>query len=243
MLLTTREERYQANKKNRKIVLDFLLLHRYSTLKNIAFELGHKSTASASRILKRLCYEKLVKKEVLKEEFINVTLFGITQKGIDEVGVFVDDHQPFYKSRVSLRNLRHTIANQRMGTIIKRKTNLEDLMLINTEFGNLTKYKHIVSFKHRPDLLVVGRLPEKSNKVHVFAVETELSLKDTKRYRKIWLEYLSKVRTEKLTQVWYCVKDNAAKERLLTIWEKEKRTLLMENEPEFIHVISMASWL
>lgn len=242
MLLTTREEREQANQKNRKIVLNFLLLHRYSTLKNIAFELGHKSTASASRILKRLCYEKLVKKEVFKEEFINVTLFGITQKGIDEVGVFVDEHQPFYKSRVSLRNLRHTVANQRTGTIIKRKIDLDDLMLINTEFGNLTKYKHIVSFKHRPDLLVVGRLP-KSDKVRVFAVETELSLKDTKRYRKIWLEYLSKVRTEKLTQVWYCVKDNAAKERLLTIWEKEKRTLLMANERDFIHVISMVSWL
>ncbi|EGQ7811106.1 mobilization protein [Vibrio parahaemolyticus] len=242
MLLTTREERDQANQKNRKIVLNFLLLHRYSTLKNIAFELGHKSTASASRILKRLCHERLVKKEVIKEEFINVTLFGITQNGIDEVGVFVDEHQPFYKSRVSLRNLKHTVANQRAGTIIKRHLELDDLMLINTEFGNLTKYKSIVDFKHRPDLLVVGKLPS-NGQVLVFAVETELSLKDTKRYRKIWLEYLSKVRAKKLNQVWYCVKDDAAKSRLTTLWDKEKKTLLMDNERDFISVISMKSWL
>ena len=235
MLISTRKERDLANQQNRNLILQFLLLHRYSTLKNIALELGHKSTASASRILKRLSYEKLVKKEVLKEEFIKVTLFGITQKGIDESGGFVDEHLPFYRSRVSFRNLKHTLTNQRVGTMIKRRLGC-DITILNTEFGNLKKYEHFVNLKHRPDLLVVAK-----SRI-VVAVETELSLKDTKRYRKIWLEYTSKIRVRDMNGVWYFVKNDAAAQRLMSLWKKEKSKFLRDGEADFMKIISMQDW-
>lgn len=228
MLLTEPSERQDAHKKNREVVLKFLLCHKYSTLKNIAYELGHASTASASRILRRLCSEGLVKKEVIKEEFTKVTLFGITKFGVGALGEDVDEVRHFVPSRVSWRNLNHTLVNQRVGTWTKnflKENNVDEIKVINLEFGDLKKYKHIVNFKHRPDLLVIGKL---NNHPLLFLIETELSLKDTKRYRKIWVEYMNLKKARVIQQVWYFVKNKVAIDRVNQI--KDKMNLIGENK-------------
>jgi len=220
MLITESDERQEAHKKNREIVLKFLLCHKYSTLKNVAYELGHKSTASTSRILKRLCSEGLAKKEVIKDEFTKITLFGITKFGVGALGEDVDEVRHFVPSRVSLRNINHTLVNQRVGTWTKsflKKNNFNEVKVINLEFGNLKKYKHIVDFKHRPDLLIIGKL---KNSSFLFLIETELSIKDSKRYKKIWREYLALYKTRKIKGVLYFMKNQTAVERIKQMKDK-----------------------
>ncbi len=214
MLIAESEKRQEASKKNRQTVLRFLLCHKYSTLKNVAFELGHKSTASASRILKKLCSDGLVKKEVIKEEFTKVTLFGITKFGVGALGEDVDEVRHFMPSRVSLRNLTHTLVNQRVGTWMRnliKANNFNSIKVINSEFGNLKKYNHIVNFKHRPDLLIVAK---KNDHVYIYLIETELSLKDSKRYKKIWNEYIQLKRKECIQSVFYFVSNSSAENRI-----------------------------
>lgn len=237
MLITESDERQEAHKKNREVVLKFLLCHKYSTLKNIAYELGHVSTASASRILKRLCSEGLVKKEVIKEEFTKVTLFGITKFGVGALGEDVDEVRHFVPSRVSLRNLNHTLVNQRVGTWTNnflKKNDIDEIKVINLEFGNLKKYKHIVNFNHRPDLLIIGKL---NNRPMLFLIETELSLKDYKRYRKIFIEYMNLKKTGVINQVWYFVKNKAAIDRMIQI--KNKMNFTEENNKLLNNTISL----
>jgi hypothetical protein len=221
MLIVDHLQRAERHEKNRALILDFLVLHRYSNLKNVAQELGHKSTATASRLLKKLCYEQLVKKETIKDGFTNVVLFGITQKGIDASGRLIDEHQPFHKSKVSLRTLEHTLINQYVGIKFKRIEGFNNIQIINTEFGNLKKYEHLAKFKHRPDLLVLGN-SIKTNRSSLFVVETELSLKEKKRYIPIWREYLSLKKSGKINTVIYVVKNESAVNRLKAIMEKVK---------------------
>lgn len=213
MLIADYQDRMENNKKNRLTILEFLTKNRYSNLKNIAFKLGHKSTSTASRVLKKLVAEKLVKRADIREDFFNAVLFGITEAGINEAGYFVDDYKPFHKSRVSLRNLNHTLLNQRVGIwLFKLKSN-DGAAVINMEFGNLKKYDNIIKFKHRPDLLLMlkGNLN--------IAIETELSLKDIKRYRVIWSEYIRLKKARKLARVWYFVKSDRAKEKLESLMQ------------------------
>jgi DNA-binding MarR family transcriptional regulator len=184
MLITDAMERREKHKTNRKKILEFLLLHRYSTLKNISYELNHKSSSTSSRILKKLCYEGLVRKETLQDEHTKVVLFGITKKGIDATENFIDDHQSFQKGNVSLRTINHTLVNQRV--ISEYSHRFKDSEVVNTEFGNLKKYEKIIKFNHRPDGVIFHEIDER---LRAIVLETELSLKDRKRYSKIWHEY------------------------------------------------------
>nr|AKN36543.1 hypothetical protein [Vibrio sp. ZF_53]AKN37413.1 hypothetical protein [Vibrio tasmaniensis]AKN39333.1 hypothetical protein [Vibrio sp. ZF_45]AKN39741.1 hypothetical protein [Vibrio splendidus] len=224
MLLSTQQERLDANKKNRTVILEFLCCHRYSTLQNIAYELGHKSTATASRVLKRLCAERLVKKEVFKDDVFNVTLFGITKNGVGFLDRDIEENLHFIPSRVSLRNLNHTLINQRVGTFSSRLYSESfNTKIINTEFGNLKKYEEYAMFKHRPDLILSLK---KDVYEKMILIETELSIKDKKRYLKIWNEYLLLKSKGKLLYVMYFVKNNTAYERLGEIRNRLKFNLL-----------------
>ncbi|WP_085609335.1 hypothetical protein, partial [Vibrio parahaemolyticus] len=188
--------------------------------------LGHSSTATASRTLKKLCAEQLVKKVHITEEHINVTLFGISKEGVGQLSCSVDEQRHFIPSRVSFRNLHHTLANQRAGTVVVnflKNSNVEDIKVINTEFGNLKKYNHIVKFNHRPDLLIVGYF---NGKPTLFVIETELSLKDSKRYRKIWFEYMKLKQKGLIKVVWYFMKNESAVEKI----EKIKNSLNFNSE-------------
>lgn len=233
MLLSTQSERLNAHKKNRDTILNFLFCHRYSTLKNIAFELGHSSTATASRTLKKLCAEQLVKKVHITEDHINVTLFGISKDGVGLLSDGIDEQRHFIPSRVSFRNLHHTLANQRAGTAVVKflkDSKVENIKVINTEFGNLKKYNHIVKFNHRPDLLIVGYFNKKPT---LFVIETELSIKDSKRYRKIWLEYMALKQSGTIKIVWYFMKNKNAVEKIEKIkwglnFNSENKKLLDE---------------
>ncbi|WP_305815320.1 replication-relaxation family protein [Photobacterium leiognathi] len=218
MLISDSKKRLQINSDKRKKILMFLLENRYSNLDNISVAINQKSNAGASRVLQKLIAEKLVKKVVINKNFVRVTLFGITQKGIDELNFFVDDYSPFYPSRVSTANLKHTLINQRILTVLKKRTkkNYTDIKTINAEFGNLKQYEHIYKFKHRPDGLFVAK--EKENgEIVVFIIETELSLKNTKRYKEIFREYIQHCRATKIRQVLYFVRDDSAKKRLRKI--------------------------
>lgn len=215
MLISDSKKRLQINSDKRKKILMFLLENRYSNLDNISVAINQKSNASASRVLQKLIAEKLVKKAVIDKNFVRITLFGITQKGIDECDLFIDDYSPFYPSRVSTANLKHTLINQRILTVIKKRLiNCTDIKTINVEFGNLKKYEHICKFKHRPDGLIVAKRDED---IVVFVIETELSLKNTKRYKEIFREYIQHHRANIITSVMYFVRDESAQKRLKKI--------------------------
>ena len=215
MLISDSKKRLQINSDKRKKILMFLLENRYSNLDNISVAINQKSNAGASRVLQKLIAEKLVKKAVIDKNFVRITLFGITQKGIDECDLFIDDYSPFYPSRASTANLKHTLINQRILTVIKKRLiNCTDIKTINVEFGNLKKYEHICKFKHRPDGLLVAKRDEG---IVVFVIETELSLKNTKRYKEIFREYISHHRAKKITSVMYFVRDESAQKRLQKI--------------------------
>ena len=215
MLISDSKKRLQINSDKRKKILMFLLENRYSNLDNISVAINQKSNAGASRVLQKLIAEKLVKKAVIDKNFVRITLFGITQKGIDECDLFIDDYSPFYPSRVSTANLKHTLINQRILTVIKKRLiNCTDIKTINVEFGNLKKYEHICKFKHRPDGLIVAKRDED---IVVFVIETELSLKNTKRYKEIFREYIQHHRANIITSVMYFVRDESAQKRLKKI--------------------------
>ena len=62
------------------------------------------------------------------------------------------------------------------------------------------------------------RLKKKENgEIVVFIIETELSLKNTKRYKEIFREYIQHCRATKIKQVLYFVRDESAKKRLQKI--------------------------
>lgn len=227
MLITDPIYRAEQAIKNRNTVMIFLSHHRYSTLENIRYELGMKSKASASRILKKLCEEGHVKKEELCDNITKVTLFGITRKGLDTYHFNLDNNKPFLKSRVSLRTLNHTLTNQKVSTLLKKSTRLTDVKVINAEIGNFKQYEHIMKFKHRPDLVIVGK--GKAD-IIVHVIETELTLKDSKRYHPIFKEFLDLRRRKKINGVWYFVRNEKAKERLQKIISGLKYKLVRNEE-------------
>ena len=237
MLISDSKKRLQINSDKRKKILMFLLENRYSNLDNISVAINQKSNAGASRVLQKLIAEKLVKKAVIDKNFVRITLFGITQKGIDECDLFIDDYSPFYPSRVSTANLKHTLVNQRILTVIKKRViNCTDIKTINVEFGNLKKYEHICKFKHRPDGLLVAKRDEG---IVVFVIETELSLKNTKRYKEIFREYIRHHRANKITSVMYFVRDESAQKRLkkiidhITLHDSDSSTEINRNRSLF----------
>jgi hypothetical protein len=227
MLITDPIYRAEQAIKNRNTVMIFLSHHRYSTLENIRYELGMKSKASASRILKKLCEEGHVKKEELCDNITKVTLFGITRKGLDTYHFNLDNNKPFLKSRVSLRTLNHTLTNQKVGTLLKKSTRLTDVKVINAEIGNFKQYEHIMKFKHRPDLVLVGK---GKTDIIVHVIETELTLKDSKRYHPILKEFLELKRKNKIHGVWYFVRNEKAKERLQKMISDLKYKLIRNEE-------------
>lgn len=205
MILKNHQDRARANQLNRQKILDFLLLHRYSTLKNISYELGHKSTAATSRILKRLRAERMVKKEVINENFTNITLFGLTSFGVECLTGEINKRRCFYKSKVNIRNISHTLVNQRIGI---RYTKTDKIFkVVNMEFGSLSDNVANIKFKHRPDLLITAG---KTN----WIIETELSIKDKARYYLIWHEYMELKRSGRVDVVTYWVQDELAKKKL-----------------------------
>ncbi|WP_044583715.1 hypothetical protein [Aliivibrio salmonicida] len=227
MLITDPIYRAEQAIKNRNTVMIFLSHHRYSTLENIRYELGMKSKASASRILKKLCQEGHVKKEELSDNITNVTLFGVTRKGLDTYHFNLDNNKSFLKSRVSLRTLNHTLTNQKVGSLLKKSARLTDVRVINAEIGNFKQYEHIMKFKHRPDLVLVGKT---KTDIVVHVIETELTLKDSKRYNPILKEYLQLRRINKISTVWYFVKNEKAKERLRQMMDKLKYKLIKHRD-------------
>ncbi|CAK3046570.1 Mobilization protein [Vibrio crassostreae] len=225
MLIADAVKRKEKHETNRTNILNFLLLHRYSSLKNIAYELRHKSSATSSRILKKLCYEGLVRKETLQDEHTKVVLFGITKKGIDATDNFIDDHQPFQKGSVSLRTINHTLVNQRVMSAYSRR--FKGSEVVNTEFGNLKKYEKIIKFNHRPDGVIFYKIDDR---LEAIILETELSLKDRKRYWKIWYEYVQGIKESKVFAVAYVMKNEAAVKRIETIFNKLKYDLCRNRE-------------
>ena len=84
-----------------------------------------------------------------------------------------------------------------------------------------------MKFKHRPDLVLVGK---GKTDIIVHVIETELTLKDSKRYHPILKEFLELKRKNKIHGVWYFVRNEKAKERLQKMISDLKYKLIRNEE-------------
>ncbi len=194
--------------KNRQQIIDFLLMHTYTTIDVLCGVLKVKSKPMISRHLSRLVDEKLIKRERFKTLGGSIIMFGTTQKLIE---LYDSERTPFRPSKISHRTLEHTLYCQKLsahyqhGKIFKQYK----MEIVNAETGSLKKF----GLAHRPDLILKPA-------AHAYiCIECELSLKSKPRYEKIINDYCQLIDAKKILQCEYFFSDTRLADRFKRILE------------------------
>ncbi len=183
-------------------VLRFLHTESYSNFKNL-MELTRIDKSNLSRLLRRLTKKNMLKKHDLVFDTHNVLLWGILDEGIHKVADI--DNAPLYNfqpKKVSISTINHTLMNQRVRLAI------EHLGWTDWENSDRKKFISKYSVTHRPDAIVTN-----PNRV-IMAIETELTLKTSLRYRSIAKSHVEAIKENFWHHVVYIVRDEEYKKML-----------------------------
>ena len=188
----------------RKLILRFLREEIWSDTANLSMLLDVKSIA-ATRTLKKLVEEELIRSHALPTMGGQIILFGITAHGqalAAETGEDILD-KVFIPSRVAPTYARHTLDIQILRIRAERAG--------WTQWVNADRIEKWVTGKMRPDAYAVS--PDGRR----FGIECERTIKSPKRYIDILSGWLQAIRRGDVSHVVWASPDEKIRDRLKQI--------------------------
>lgn len=185
-------------------LMQFLSTDLFIDLNNIKLLLHINQSTNAYTLLRRLTARRYLIKHKIKLSTGNITVWGITQTGLGAVPFSENiSHRAFEPSKITFTSINHRLMIQRTRIYLQQKN------WTNWKAGDSHQFKlDFKSIKCRPDAIVM------SPKTVTFALEIELTLKTSLRYRAIIKSHIQAIEKKHWAHVIYVVFSNNDKAHL-----------------------------
>ena len=185
-------------------LLQFLSTDLFIDLNNIKLLLHINQNTNAYTLLRRLTARRYLIKHIIQLPTGKIPIWGITQAGLQTLPISTTiSPRPFEASKITFTSINHRLMIQRTRIYLQKKN------WTNWKAGDSHQFKQdYKSIKCRPDAIVT------SPKTVTFALEIELTLKTSLRYRTIIKSHIEAIEKKHWAHVIYVVNTNNDKAHL-----------------------------
>ncbi|MGF1827629.1 replication-relaxation family protein [Photobacterium angustum] len=185
-------------------LLQLLSTDLFIDLNNIKLLLHINQNTNAYTLLRRLTARRYLIKHIIQLPTGKIPIWGITQAGLQTLPISTTiSPRPFEASKITFTSINHRLMIQRTRIYLQKKN------WTNWKAGDSHQFKQdYKSIKCRPDAIVT------SPKTVTFALEIELTLKTSLRYRTIIKSHIEAIEKKHWAHVIYVVNTNNDKAHL-----------------------------